>query len=48
MPNRSETILIIEDDPTMLRGLKDNFEFEGYRVQTASDGDTGLKAALRS
>ena len=41
------TILIIEDDPTMLRGLKDNFEFEGYRVQTASDGDLGLKAALK-
>ena len=34
-----ETILIIEDDPTMLRGLKDNFEFEGYCVATASDGD---------
>ena len=27
-----ETVLIVEDDPTMLRGLKDNFEFEGYRV----------------
>jgi DNA-binding response OmpR family regulator len=39
-------ILIIEDDPTLLRGLKDNFEFEGYRVQTAADGDTGLKHAL--
>jgi DNA-binding response OmpR family regulator len=46
MPARSETILIIEDDPAMLRGLKDNFEYEGYRVQTASDGDAGLKAAL--
>ncbi len=42
-----ETILIIEDDPTLLRGLKDNFEFEGYRVQTAADGDLGLKAALK-
>jgi DNA-binding response OmpR family regulator len=42
----SETILIIEDDPTMLRGLKDNFEFEGYRVATASDGEKGLEAAL--
>ncbi|MEZ0255917.1 MAG: response regulator transcription factor [Chthoniobacter sp.] len=41
-----ETILIVEDDPVMLRGLKDNFEFEGYRVQTASDGDAGLKMAL--
>lgn len=42
----SETILIIEDDPVMLRGLKDNFEFEGYQVQTANDGDAGLKLAL--
>jgi DNA-binding response OmpR family regulator len=41
-----ETILIIEDDPVMLRGLKDNFEFEGYPVQTASDGDAALKLAL--
>ena len=42
----TETILIIEDDPALLRGLRDNFEFEGYRVQTAADGDAGLKAAL--
>jgi DNA-binding response OmpR family regulator len=41
-----ETVLIIEDDPTMLRGLKDNFEFEGYRVATAADGEKGLEAAL--
>jgi len=41
-----ETILIIEDDPTMLRGLKDNFQFEGYQVATAADGEKGLAAAL--
>ncbi|MFH1717153.1 MAG: response regulator transcription factor [Planctomycetota bacterium] len=41
-----ETILIIEDDPTMLRGLKDNFEFKGYSVLTAADGEEGLNAAL--
>lgn len=41
-----ETILIIEDDATMLRGLKDNFEFKGYRVKTALDGEQGLNAAL--
>jgi len=46
MTPRSETILIIEDDPVMMRGLRDNFEFEGYHVQTAIDGDAGLKAAL--
>ena len=41
-----ETILIIEDDPAMLRGLKDNFEFKGYGVLTAADGEEGLNAAL--
>jgi len=39
-------VLIIEDDPTLLRGLKDNFEFEGARVHTATDGQSGLDRAL--
>jgi len=43
-----EKILIIEDDATMLRGLKDNFEFSGYQVETASDGERGLDVALDS
>jgi len=44
----AETVLIIEDDPTMLRGLKDNFAYTGYVVQTAADGEEGLNAALES
>ena len=40
-----ETILIIEDDPAMLRGLKDNFDFAGYTVFIAEDGEKGLDAA---
>jgi len=43
-----EIVLIVEDDPTMLRGLKDNFEFKGYKVLTASDGEKGLDAALNA
>jgi two-component system alkaline phosphatase synthesis response regulator PhoP len=43
-----EKILIIEDDPTMLRVLKDNFEFSGYQVQTATDGKKGIHAAIQS
>ncbi|MBN1124261.1 MAG: response regulator transcription factor [Sedimentisphaerales bacterium] len=43
-----ETVLIIEDDPAMLRGLKDNFEYQGYSVLMAADGETGLNAALDS
>ena len=42
----SETILIIEDDPTMLQVLKDNFEFTGFTVHTASDGKKALQAGL--
>jgi len=41
-----ETVLIIEDDPAMLRGLTDNFRMEGYRVETASDGEDGLRLAF--
>jgi len=41
-----ETVLIIEDDSTMLRGLKDNFAYASYNVITASDGEKGLNAAL--
>lgn len=41
-----ETVLIIEDDPSMLRGLRDNFEYAGYNVLTAADGETGLNTAL--
>lgn len=36
------TILIIEDEPAMQLGLKDNLELEGYHVDIASDGETGL------
>ena len=43
----SERVLIIEDDPAMLRGLKDNFEFAGHKVSTAATGDRGLEAALK-
>ena len=40
------SVLIIEDNSTMLRGLKDNFELKGYNVRTAQDGEIGLKKAL--
>ena len=38
-------ILIVEDEPDMVLGLKDNFEFEGYEVVTAADGLVGLERA---
>lgn len=39
-------ILIVEDEPGMVQGLRDNFEFEGYQVLSAMDGVAGLERAL--
>src|SRR5262250_3077790 len=41
-------ILIVEDEPNMVAGLRDNFEFEGFQVATATDGVEGLEQALRN
>ena len=40
------TVLIIEDDSTLLRGLVDNFRAQNYRVVAAADGQQGLDTAL--
>ena len=39
-------ILIVEDEPAMVAGLRDNFEYEGYEVISATDGVEGLERAL--
>jgi len=36
-------VLIVEDDPAILRGLADNLRFEKYDVLTATDGEAGYK-----
>ncbi len=36
-------IIIIEDDRAILRGLKDNLEYEPYEVLTATDGEQGYR-----
>jgi DNA-binding response OmpR family regulator len=41
--NDMKHILIIEDEPAMQLGLKDNLELEGYQVDLAADGATGLQ-----
>ncbi|MBE7491400.1 MAG: response regulator transcription factor [Planctomycetes bacterium] len=41
-----ETVLVVEDDPSILRGLELNLQVEGYSVITSSDGEEGLKKAL--
>ncbi len=42
----STRILVIDDEPQMLRGLRDNLEIEGYDVTTAANGEEGLAKAL--
>jgi DNA-binding response OmpR family regulator len=41
-----QKVLIIEDEPDMVLGLKDNFEYEGYDVVVARDGREGLTRAV--
>jgi two-component system, OmpR family, alkaline phosphatase synthesis response regulator PhoP len=44
----AETVLIIEDDRALRRGLAMNFELRGFRVLTAVDGNEGIKRAFES
>src|SRR4030095_15346808 len=43
---RKTRILIVEDEPAMVAGLRDNFEYEGYDVISADNGAEGLERAL--
>jgi DNA-binding response OmpR family regulator len=40
-----ETVLIVEDDPSILRGLQMNLGLEGFRTIVAHDGEEALKHA---
>jgi DNA-binding response OmpR family regulator len=39
-------ILVIEDEPDIVRGLRDALEFEGFEVQARGTGAEGLAAAM--
>ena len=39
-------ILIVDDEPNMRLGLKDNLEFEGYEVDLEADSEEGLQKIL--
>jgi len=41
-------ILIVEDELSMVKGLKDNLEFEGFETDTAMDGNLGLQKVLQN
>jgi len=38
-------VLVVDDDPVIVRLLRVNFEMEGYEVVTAPDGEEGLASA---
>jgi len=40
-------ILLIEDEPALVRGLSDSLRANGLAVATAMDGEAGLDAAMR-
>jgi DNA-binding response OmpR family regulator len=46
MAEHKADILVIEDDPALLRGLMDVLVFNAYRVHGVADGREGLQAAL--
>lgn len=41
-------ILVVEDDPILLKMYSEKFSKEGYKVLTAKDGETGLEMALNN
>jgi DNA-binding response OmpR family regulator len=41
----SPTVLLVEDDPVILRLLEVNFELEGFTVLLAHDGAEGVEVA---
>ncbi len=41
-------LLIVEDEPHILRGLTDLFVFHGYEVESESDGKAGLTKGLNN
>jgi len=40
-----KSLLIVEDEPAVARGLRDAFEFRGFRVAVAEDGEAALATA---
>jgi DNA-binding response OmpR family regulator len=42
------TILVIEDDPAVRRGIVDVLEYAGYQTLEAADGHVGMETALKA
>ena len=43
-----KTILIVEDDSSIQKGLKENLELEHFKILTESDGEDGYKSAIKN
>ena len=43
--NAMKRVLIVEDDEAMSVALRDGFQYEGYNVTVAKDGEAGLQLA---
>ena len=42
---RKWSVLIVEDEAALMRGIRDNFAFEGYETLTAMTGEKGYEVA---
>src|SRR5580692_6838275 len=45
MPPAKKTILVVDDEPHIVLGLRDALEFEGFRVIAADKGKEGIALA---
>lgn len=43
----NKTLLIVEDDSSLLRVLSDRFTDEGFKIMQAKNGEEGLESALK-
>ena len=41
-------ILVVDDEPSIILAVKDEMAFEGFEVDSAADGPSGLRRALES
>jgi DNA-binding response OmpR family regulator len=45
MSTGEATVLVVDDDPVILKLLEVNFQMEGFAVLTAADGEEGVQVA---
>ena len=45
MATAKRTILVVDDEPHIVMGLRDALEFEGFRVISATNGREGIVLA---